>query len=155
MQYIPKALCIRIMNAPHHRGNRPFRQASCRRLLGISRPFGHPFQGFCSDSALETVPELDHSASAGGWKPPRSEPTASQQAWLSLQQTCEALEVSRWTINRLVESGDLKPGVHIRYWMVRPGQKRPKRQYHLGEIEKLLSRISMRHHHLRLRRPTP
>ena len=104
---------------------------------------------------MEQNPESDQPASARGGKPPRSESATCTQAWLSLQQICTALEVSRWTINRLVGSEELKPGVHIRYWMVRPGQKRPKRQYHLGEIEKLLSRISMRHHRLRLKKPAP
>jgi hypothetical protein len=142
-----------IMNQHCRRGSRFSRQASFSSHTGRPRSLGRPFQGFCNGPVNEVATESDHSASAGDWKPPRSELASCPQAWLSLQQTCKELEVSRWTINRLVGSGELKPGVHIRYWMVRPGQKRPKRQYHLGEIEKLLSRISMRHHRLRLRKP--
>lgn len=114
-----------------------------------------PYPGSERKLITEAQADLAESVSSGSWRPTRAEPAARPLVWLSLQQTCEALSVSRWTINRLVVSGELKPGVHVRFWAVQPGQKRPKRQYHLTEIEKLLSRISMRHHRLRLHKSAP
>ncbi|MDM7952508.1 MAG: hypothetical protein QUV07_04715 [Cyanobium sp. CZS 25K] len=62
------------------------------------------------------------------------------------------LEISRWSVNKLVRNDEFRPGLHFRYLLLRPDQTRPKRQYNIVEIEKLLSRISMRHHRLRLKK---
>lgn len=72
--------------------------------------------------------------------------------WLSLQQTCEELQISRWTLRRLTISGELKPGVHFRYLVTTPGGRHRHTQFHREELEKQLARISMKHHRLRLQR---
>lgn len=95
------------------------------------------------------------SDSARGWRPPRPDDLSQPIAWVSCKQACEALLTSRWTLRRLVKSGELKAGLHFRYWVMTPNQKRPKCQYHVGEIEKELRRISMRHHRLRFRKQAP
>lgn len=116
-------------------------------LPGFVRAKGLQDRCLCSECGMPDAAQpdrLDRSRTLDSARP------GSGGSWVSLQQACQALGVSRWTLNRLVRSGELKPGLHVRYWALTPGQKRPRLQYHLGEIEKQIGRISMRHHRLRL-----
>ena len=140
------------VNRPNHRPKPLSSQRFTAFRPPSTRPARRPAPPACSASLSHCLDASDLPAPAGGWKPPRAGAASSASPWISLKQVCEALEISRWSVNKLVRNDEFKPGLHFRYLVLRPDQTRPKRQYNLVEIEKLLSRISMRHHRLRLKK---
>jgi hypothetical protein len=141
---------LRIMNRSKRKPTPYQRKHSGPSRSGAQLSRRGPRAGTCSADVSRLQQQLDPSVADGRWEPPRGGGPAPRPTWLSLQEVCEALGLSRWTIRKMVVNGKLKPGIHHRYWFVQPDQPRPKTQYCLEEIEKEVCRKSRGH---RRRRP--